>query len=108
MSREVFRTESPFKMEVKKYLIKIGAYCECAIIGSTSGIPDLYGHYKGRFFAIETKRSGGTKNGKSKEPLQNYKIKKIMEAGGIAFVLEDTPDWKEKINDKIIKICLQK
>ena len=102
------RLESAFKSEVKAYLISLGAYCECSIVSSTSGVPDLQGCYNGRYFAIETKKAGQTKEDQSKKALQNYKIRKIIEAGGIAFVLEDNPDWKEKINEKIIKICLQK
>ena len=45
----------------------------------SSGIPDIIGCYKGRFFALELKAKD-----KKARPLQEYIIKKINRAGGSA------------------------
>jgi penicillin-binding protein-related factor A (putative recombinase) len=52
-----------------------------------SGIPDIIGVYKGKFFAIEVKRPG-----LKPTPKQMAELKAIEQAGGIAIVAYD-PEW---------------
>lgn len=49
-----------------------------------SGLPDVIGCYRGRFFALETKMPGKEKN---VSPRQNYVISCIRRAGGFAQVV---------------------
>jgi Holliday junction resolvase len=60
-----------------------------------SGIPDLIGCWKGRFFAIECKAPGKAEN---TTPLQQREMDKIREAGGIAFVYDGTMPYIDLIN----------
>lgn len=46
------------------------------------GIPDIIGHYKGFFFAIETKVEK-----KDPTPLQEHQLKAILMSGGASFVV---------------------
>lgn len=48
-----------------------------------SGIPDFMGHYRGRFFAIETKAPGEEPKG-----FQALQVKSIRESGGRVFVVD--------------------
>lgn len=52
-----------------------------------SGIPDVVGCWKGRFFAIECKAEGKLGNTTA---LQEREMEKIREAGGIAFAYDGT------------------
>lgn len=54
---------------------------------SVAGIPDFIGHYKGRFFAIETKVPG-----KNPTALQQHQITAINKTGGLALVVRTQQD----------------
>jgi len=56
-------------------------------LGSAPGVPDIIGIYGGRLLAIEIKTPKGKLS-----PQQNYFLKKISEAGGIAFVARSVED----------------
>ena len=80
--------EGKVKKKVVAYLKEIGAYYFFPATGGygKSGVPDIVGCHKGRFFGIECKAG----NNKPTE-LQKHQLKLIAEAGGIATVTnEDT------------------
>lgn len=65
-----------------------GYYCMPVSNGmGVHGIPDIIGHYKGRFFAVETKVAG-----KNPTPLQQHQLKAINLTGGKAFVVRGAED----------------
>jgi len=51
------------------------------------GIPDIVGHYKGFFFAIETKVEK-----KNPTPLQEHQLKAIQVSGAKSFVIRGCKD----------------
>ena len=77
-------TETAIKTSIQKVLKKAGVW-ELKVNPSgrmRAGVPDLLCCYLGRFVAFEVKRSGGKPT-----KLQEHEIKKIQEAGGMAFVV---------------------
>lgn len=65
-------------------------------LGSTAGVPDIVGITKdGRFLGIEVK----TKNGRL-SPHQEQFIKRINDAGGVAFVARSVEDVIEQLGLK--------
>lgn len=66
------------------------------------GQPDIHGHYRGRFFTIETKVPG-----KDPTPLQTHQIKAINTTGAVAFVVRCVEDlawvetWRKKVDAEI-------
>jgi len=80
--------ERKVKKKVADYLRSIGAYFFYPATGGygRSGVPDIVGCYKGKFFGIECK-AGSNKP----TELQKNELKQIAQAGGIATVTnEDT------------------
>ena len=76
--------EKIFERRVRKYLDSIGAW-HIKIWGNAfqrSGVPDIIGCIKGKFFALEIKAEKGHPS-----ELQLYEIRKIKESGGYARVL---------------------
>lgn len=61
-----------------------------------SGISDIIGQYKGRFFALELKAPGrrGQKF-RGCSPGQHYQIEAIVDSGGVAFVVDGLEDLEE-------------
>lgn len=89
--------EKKFENKIKAYLKSKGAWLIKYWAGAQftkEGIPDLLVCYKGHFIAIEVK----AENGHPSE-LQLYNIRKIIEAGGHAFILypKDFDDFKNFI-----------
>lgn len=76
--------EKQFENKIKKYIEDLGGYQVKFFANSMTrkGVPDLLCCLRGKFLAIEVK----AENGHPSE-LQLYQIRKIREAGGIAFVL---------------------
>lgn len=76
------KLESNFQEEVIKYLESKGAYVLKTHVSSfqKQGEPDITCCYQGRYLAFELKKDGKSKTSK----LQDYKIKQIKLAGGIA------------------------
>tara|TARA_R110000782_G_scaffold12839_1_gene38061 strand:- start:164 stop:439 length:276 start_codon:yes stop_codon:yes gene_type:complete len=71
---------------VTKYLKEMGAYYFYPVTGGygRSGVPDIIGCHKGKFFGIECKA------GKNKPtPLQEKNLQDISSAGGIALVINE-------------------
>lgn len=82
---------------VKKMLDTRGAFC-VKIHGSpmqVAGIPDLIVCYRGRFIGFEVKRPG-----KDATKLQDFMLKRITTAGGIAMVIRSVEE-AEAILDQI-------
>lgn len=79
--------ETKVKQRVRKILDDHGVYCFMPATGGygRSGIPDIVGCYKGFFFAVECKAGRGTTTA-----LQEKELRKIREAGGTAFVINET------------------
>ena len=78
--------EGKVKKKVVAYLKEIGAYYFFPATGGygKSGVPDIVGCYKGRFFGIEVKAGKNTPT-----ELQKHQLKLITEAGGIAIVVNE-------------------
>tara|TARA_R110000868_G_scaffold394205_1_gene665448 strand:+ start:298 stop:600 length:303 start_codon:yes stop_codon:yes gene_type:complete len=88
------------EVKVKKVVVKqlnsVGAYYFYPVTGGfgASGVPDVVGCYKGKFFGIECKA------GKNKPTaLQFQNLMKITAAGGISLVVNE-----ENMNDVLTLI----
>ena len=91
-------SEKAIENQIKKYLTSIGAYWEKIHGGSiyqSSGIPDLIACVDGRFVGIEVKREKGNTTSK----IQEYKLRKIKEAGGVAIVARSVEDVKQALKE---------
>ncbi len=78
--------EAKVKKKCVEYLKSIGAYYFFPATGGygKSGVPDIVGCYKGRFFGIECKAGKNTPT-----ELQKNQLRLIAEAGGIAMVVNE-------------------
>lgn len=85
------KLEKDIVTEVRKELDKIGCWNFKTNELSVSGIPDILGCYKGKFIALEAKRSSKHKA----TELQIYILNKIKNAGGFAEVI--FPENKDDI-----------
>lgn len=88
--------EQDIQRKIIKYLESVGAYVVKVVASNKSGTPDILACYRGIFLAIEVKRHE-TKTNVSE--LQEYNIKKIKEAGGVAIVSWDLDAVKATIED---------
>jgi Holliday junction resolvase len=82
--------EAKVKQRVVKQLKSLGVYYFYPVTGGygRSGVPDIVGCYRGKFFAIECKAG----RGKPTE-MQQYNLAMIKESGGMAIVVnEDNMD----------------
>lgn len=96
--------EQDIQRKIIKYLESVGAYVVKVVASNKSGTPDILACYRGIFLAVEVKRPE-TKTNVSE--LQEYNIKKIKEAGGIAIVSWDLDAVKavvENINSNLMVI----
>ena len=86
--------EKKVKTKVVAILKELGAYYFYPITGGygASGVPDIVGCYKGRFFAIECKAGKGKTTA-----LQEKNLNNIMTAGGLAIVVHE--DNMEDVNE---------
>ena len=78
--------EAKVKKRVVQQLKLLDAYYFYPVTGGygRSGVPDIIGCYKGKFFAIECK--AGTNK---PTPLQALNLEQIMLTGGIALVINE-------------------
>ena len=88
--------EQDIQRKIIKYLESVGAYVVKVVASNKSGTPDILACYRGIFLAVEVKRPE-TKTNVSE--LQEYNIKKIKEAGGIAIVSWDLDAVKAVVED---------
>lgn len=96
--------EQDIQRKIIKYLESVGAYVVKVVASNKSGTPDILACYRGIFLAVEVKRPE-TKTNVSE--LQEYNIKKIKEAGGVAIVSWDLDAVKavvENINSNLMVI----
>ena len=86
--------EKKVKTKVVAILKELGAYYFYPFTGGygASGVPDIIGCYKGRFFAIECKAGGGKTTA-----LQDKNIAQIIAQGGLAIVVNE--DNMEDVNE---------
>jgi Holliday junction resolvase len=78
--------EAKVKQRVVKHLKAMGAYYFFPVTGGfgNSGVPDIVGCIRGRFFAIECKAGKNTTT-----RLQDSHLEEIRKQGGIALVIDD-------------------
>ena len=78
--------EKKVKTKVVAILKELGAYYFYASTGGygASGVPDIIGCYKGRFFAIECKAGN-----KRPTALQEKELQRIRDSGGQVFVINE-------------------
>lgn len=88
--------EQDIQRKIIKYLESVGAYVVKVVASNKSGTPDILACYRGIFLAVEVKRPE-TKTNVSE--LQEYNIKKIKEAGGVAIVSWDLDAVKAVVDD---------
>jgi hypothetical protein len=89
--------EKKVKDAIKKILNSEGAYYFSPVTGGygTSGVPDIIGCHKGRFFGIETKAGSGKPTA-----LQEKNLNDILQKGGIAILVnENGIDHVKKLFD---------
>ena len=93
MTRSGTNLESDFQKEVIDYLDNEGAYVLKTHVSSfqKQGEPDITCCYKGRYLAFELKRDKNSKTSK----LQEYKMKLIRKAGGLAIRVDNLNQVKE-------------
>lgn len=91
------KLESDFQSEVIKYLQNEGAYVLKTHVSSfqKQGEPDITCCYLGRYIAFELKKDKTSKTSK----LQEYKMKLIRKAGGIALRADNLNQIKEVLNE---------
>ena len=79
--------EGKVKKKVKETLATMGAYYVMPVTGGfgNSGIPDIVGCIRGRFFAIECKAG----NGKT-TALQDLELNRIHNAGGTTYIARES------------------
>lgn len=88
--------EQDIQRKIIKYLESVGAYVVKVVASNKSGTPDILACYRGIFLAVEVKRPETRTN---VSELQEYNIKKIKEAGGVAIVSWDLDAVKATIED---------
>jgi Holliday junction resolvase len=78
--------EKKVKTKVVAILKEFGAYYFYPVTGGygASGVPDIVGCYKGKFFAIECKAGKGKTTA-----LQEKNIAQIIAQGGVAIVVNE-------------------
>jgi hypothetical protein len=78
--------EAKVKKKVVQQLKLLDAYYFYPVTGGygRSGVPDIVGCYKGKFFGIECK-AGNNKP----TPLQELNLEEIRKSGGIALVINE-------------------
>ena len=87
--------ESKFKNRVMRKLKEIdGGFFFTKEAMSLRGYPDILGCYRGRFIALEVKRSkADSTRATGRTPLQKYILEKINDAGGYAtFIYPENED----------------
>lgn len=85
------KPETVFRQRVDKKLKQIpNSWWESISQNSIIGTPDKIGCVAGRFIGLEFKKSANAKRGK----IQEYKGKKINEAGGLHFFVYPE-NWEE-------------
>ena len=85
--------EAKVQTAIINWLVYLGAWVVKTIATSKNGTPDVLGCLNGLFIGIEVKKPGGKPS-----PLQRVQLRKIREAGGIAFTAESLDEVKDQLN----------
>ena len=88
--------ESTLQKQITDYIKKSKGFSVKIIASNMAGTPDILCCYQGKFIGIEVKNPNG-KGVVSK--LQNYRIKEIKKAGGIAVVVTSLQEVKDLFNE---------
>ena len=90
------KTEQKFQKQIIDLLNKqYNSEVIKVIMANKSGIPDIIACIDGRFVSIEVKLDSKT------SPLQEAAIKRIVNAGGNAFVLRWSENWQEELKTRL-------
>jgi len=97
-----YRTEAEVTRAIRGVLKTLGVihWKQHQGLGSVKGIPDIIGLWEGRMLAIEVKAPKGRVS-----PYQEQWIRRINQAGGIAFVARSPQDVIEKLGVKERFLC---
>jgi hypothetical protein len=93
--------EGKVKKAIKAYFKEIGAWYYMPMSNGMGrvGCPDFIVCYRGLFFAFETKAPGKINN---VTPNQEREIFEIIQAAGVAVVVDDVKQVRDTIDAKII------
>lgn len=83
--------------DIIPYLESVGAYVEKIHVGTfqKKGVPDVRCCYLGRYIAFELKIAADVKEA----DIQNYRIRKIIQAGGIAKRVSSLEEVEEVLHE---------
>lgn len=87
VSKAGSKLESSVQPDIIQYLTYMGGWHVKTVEVNRSGCPDILWCHEGRFIAIEVKRPDG-----DARDLQEIQMRKIREAGGLAFVASSVAD----------------
>tara|TARA_R110000744_G_scaffold166967_1_gene284253 strand:- start:67 stop:336 length:270 start_codon:yes stop_codon:yes gene_type:complete len=79
--------EQQLQSKIIKELEKQGAWVVKVISANKRGTPDLLVCLKGKFYAIEVKAPGKLS---TVSEIQKYQLNKIIEAGGVAIISDNS------------------
>ena len=88
------KTEREIQKAILNYLVKdCGAYAIKTMVTNSNGVPDILCSLNGKFIGIEVKTHDGVVS-----KIQQHHIKRIKEAGGVAFVARSVDDVYRELN----------
>ena len=89
--------EQPIQTKIIEYLTSNGGYAVKVVQATKAGVPDVVCCLHGKFIAIEVKKPK-----LNASPLQDYNVKRVEAAGGIAFVAHSLDEVKQELNRRNI------
>ena len=92
--------ESQIQKKIIQIIEAAGGYVVKTMATNRNGVPDLLccmPQFEGQLWAIEVKKPGGKLS-----PLQEYHIRKIREAGGVAFVAHSVEQFVQLAENRAI------
>lgn len=84
--------EQKVQKRILAFLEEVGAYSVKLVAVNRAGVPDILVCIDGKFVGIEVKRPG-----KEATPLQFHHLRRIEEAGGVAFVAHGVDEVRERL-----------
>ena len=88
--------EKTIELEIRRYLRTLPQCWHWKVHdANTSGIPDIVGCYKGKFFGLEVKKPGG-----GIRKLQTYVLNQIDGAGGISSIVRSVDDVRKALKER--------
>lgn len=86
------KSESCVQRDIIMYMERCGWYVVKLIQTNKNGIPDLMAVRDGKCIFVEVKRAKQTA-----KPLQNYRIKELLEHGATSFVSHSVEEIKKQL-----------